>query len=163
MQLALDFENSTCAIIDCDRQRVRGVPSKKDRFHSRYCATHQHRMYRYGNSDTNNKTAKFPTYNAAHKRIRAAKGPARKYTCECGARADEWAYDLLDDDDIMSLEGKYICRYSAKPEHYIAMCVPCHRKFDSDNRRADAAEARPSASSHEWERFLDCFRLPALV
>jgi len=45
----------------------------------------------------------------------------------CGEQASEWAYDHQDPDERISARGAF----SDKKEHYIPLCVSCHRKFDS--------------------------------
>jgi hypothetical protein len=77
-----------------------------------------------------------PTYAACHSRVYRAKGSARKYLCvSCGEPARDWAYDHDDPNELtgVDLNGRdvaYEVRYSADPEHYIPLCIPCHRVFD---------------------------------
>lgn len=67
-----------------------------------------------------------PTYSTAHMRVRSLRGNAKDRMCRCGARAKQWAYLHNDPNELGSREGAY----SADPDHYEAMCVSCHKKFD---------------------------------
>jgi hypothetical protein len=68
------------------------------------------------------------TYGAAHDRVRASLGSARRHTCvACGEPADDWAYNHADPEEKTSPDGY---PYSVNPQHYQPMCVPCHRHFD---------------------------------
>lgn len=79
-------------------------------------------------------------YTTAHRRVGNLKGAASGHSCvDCGARASHWSYDHLDPEEIVPTSGKRSQTYSAKPEHYQARCVPCHRHFD------DASRAQVSA------------------
>lgn len=76
-------------------------------------------------------------YSGAHCRMRADKGPASNHACvDCNKPAQEWSYDNNDPDEFIGQAGLGKgCKYSLKPEHYVARCVPCHRRFDWDTRR----------------------------
>jgi hypothetical protein len=66
-------------------------------------------------------------YEAAHVRVRTARGSASGYVCEdCGGSARHWAYDHADPEEKQSEAGAY----SPRPEHYRSLCGPCHRVFD---------------------------------
>lgn len=66
------------------------------------------------------------TYEGAHRQVRRQRGKASAHACvECGNRADEWAYDHADPDEV---QGEH--PYSLKPEHYHPMCRSCHYKGD---------------------------------
>lgn len=45
----------------------------------------------------------------------------------CGDQARHWAYDHADPDEIHRPDG---IAYSGKPEHYVPLCVPCHKRAD---------------------------------
>ena len=66
-------------------------------------------------------------YGGVHQRLRD--DPAARYRCRhCGCSAEHWAYDHADPDERLSRDG---LAYSVKGfEHYIPLCVPCHRRFD---------------------------------
>lgn len=75
-----------------------------------------------------------PTYTAAHKRLRRDQGLASRHVCPCGAQAAEWAYDHADPDELTGpvyAGSKVWAAYSLDPDHYVAMCVLCHRRMDS--------------------------------
>ena len=66
-------------------------------------------------------------YNAAHQRLRVARGNARQYGCiSCDALASHWAYDHADPNELTSPQGAY----SLNVDHYNPQCVPCHKAFD---------------------------------
>lgn len=69
------------------------------------------------------------SYGTMHDRIRRARGSASGYACtDCGESAYEWSYDGLDTNQKMCSERGLA--YSVKMEHYVARCVPCHRRHD---------------------------------
>lgn len=66
-------------------------------------------------------------YHAVHKRIQVERGPASELEClECGRQARHWAYDHGDPDG----KSENGLPYSTELEHYVPMCVPCHKRFD---------------------------------
>lgn len=68
-----------------------------------------------------------PSYAAFHRRLRKQKGSPSEYQCrECGKEAAQWAYNNTCDDEIQDKQG----RYCTHPDHYVPMCVSCHKKFD---------------------------------
>lgn len=77
------------------------------------------------------------TYFGIHNRVKAMHGSAADHLCvACLGPAADWAYDNADPDErLESLpvpSGKmHDCPFSLKPEHYLPMCKPCHRKFDA--------------------------------
>lgn len=81
-------------------------------------------------------------YGAAHDRVRRRNGRATDYGCAhgCGRQARDWAYDHKDPNELVS--ETHGCAYSSDPDHYIPLCVSCHRKFDGS-----AANLRPTAAS----------------
>jgi len=68
-------------------------------------------------------------YNAAHDRVRRARGAASKQRCACGRQARHWAYDHQDPAELVDPRGY---RYSGDPGHYLPQCVPCHKRGDLD-------------------------------
>lgn len=84
--------------------------------------------------------AERPTYSGAHGRVRAARGPARDHPCaaDCGRMAETWAYDHGDVDQLVEESGREAgYTYSAKPEHYMALCRQCHgRSWDASRAKA---------------------------
>lgn len=71
-------------------------------------------------------------YHAAHVRVKAQRGRARQHNCQhCNTQAAEWAYDHADPSQRMGDDGHgNSLIYSLNPEHYIPLCVRCHRAFD---------------------------------
>lgn len=103
-------------------------------------------LNRYGNACTCGTTGKHyqtdaPGYEAAHSRIKRLHGPASHHACiTCGDDAYHWSYDHMDSDELtFEYEPGKLIAYSAKPEHYHARCVPCHKRYDLD--RIDSAMA----------------------
>lgn len=76
-------------------------------------------------------------YVGAHQRVRKAKGPASLHSCShCSGPARHWAYDGLDVREKQDTRGR---PYSPWPEHYMPLCVPCHKRFDLSRRSEVAA------------------------
>lgn len=72
-------------------------------------------------------------YGAAHDRIRRERGAPRDHECvDCGQQARHWSYEHNDPDERLGTSGysKSLIAYSLNPEHYVARCVPCHKRFD---------------------------------
>lgn len=70
-------------------------------------------------------------YSTAHDRVRRAKGSATLHACvDCAGPARQWSYDHADPDELFSSKVKGSPAYSLDVEHYVARCVPCHRRFD---------------------------------
>lgn len=69
------------------------------------------------------------SYNAAHMRVRRAKGSASGQVCECGRPAREWAYDIRTPDAAEYTDDRGY-RYSGDPDYYVPMCFRCHRVLD---------------------------------
>ena len=70
------------------------------------------------------------SYGGAHQRVRRVRGSASKFSCECGNRADHWAYDHRDPSELIGESRGYSVPYSADPNHYQPMCASCHMKYD---------------------------------
>lgn len=72
-----------------------------------------------------------PSYYAMHERLRRQLGSASRHDCaDCGGQAAEWAYDGLDEHEQVRDRR----RFSSNTAHYMPMCVPCHRAYDSRGR-----------------------------
>jgi len=66
-------------------------------------------------------------YKAAHQRVRRRRG--RPKTCEnCSASENE-----------RQLEWASISRRYDDPNDYIALCVPCHRKWDAERKKCNGS------------------------
>jgi hypothetical protein len=66
-------------------------------------------------------------YEAVHRRMRIADS-ARNHACvDCSAGAAEWSYDKADPDELIDALGR---TYSLDQGHYVARCIPCHRRYD---------------------------------
>lgn len=105
-----------------------------------WCQTHYHRYWRTGTTDLRQRPLNTEIgYGAAHSRVRKFFGSASKFECfECGAPAQEWAYDGTDESartGTVSVAGSdYPVTYSVWPEFYMPMCFPCHRALDGAAR-----------------------------
>lgn len=67
------------------------------------------------------------TYGGMHIRVRKTRGPASEHSCvDCARTASQWSYDRSDPNERMASEGPY----STNVDHYVARCVPCHKKHD---------------------------------
>lgn len=67
---------------------------------------------------------------AAHNSNRRARGRASLQRCEhCGGQAAEWALNH-EKEGIVTLRDRF-GEYSAEPMDYIALCKPCHQRFDA--------------------------------
>ena len=68
------------------------------------------------------------SYATMHIYLKRTHGDPSEQMCACGMRADEWAYDHADPDEI--IDERRERPYSLKAEHYKAMCRSCHRTMD---------------------------------
>lgn len=98
---------------------------------------HLARKARHGDYETVKPTGRhplIPAYRTAHIRVVAERGKAREWTCaRCSYPAVHWAYDHTDPAPIVDRLGRV---YSSDPSRYVALCVPCHGKFDAENAAA---------------------------
>ena len=62
-----------------------------------------------------------------HKRIHRKYGPARKHQCECGNKANDWAFIGRGE-------------YTDKREDYKPMCRSCHMKLDKHCEKIDRSK-----------------------
>lgn len=122
-----------CSVGGCDRNaHRRGL-----------CGAHYMRFLQYGepggseirpwgNSDVG--------YIGVHLRIRTLRGPAKIHKCQqCDKPAAHWAYDHLDPDEKVVKKGrKRGLPFSIDPDHYLPLCVRCHKRFDLAIKRSGA-------------------------
>jgi hypothetical protein len=68
------------------------------------------------------------TYGGAHVRVRARRGLASAHPCaHCAQPAAQWAYDHDDPSELRDQSGHF---YSVFVDHYIPLCLVCHKRFD---------------------------------
>lgn len=80
------------------------------------------------------------SYGGVHSRLEYQRGKARTHTCRhCNGQAEQWAYDHDDPDE--KIETERGLRYSPDLDHYIPLCVPCHKQFDRPAIKHDGGEA----------------------
>jgi len=112
-----------CAVDGCEK----GGRRKRD-----LCEMHYRRLRLHGDPGLvllKMGTGDEVTNTAAHERVRRARGRAAEHACQhCGGPAEHWAYDHADPDERQSARGPY----SPNPDHYISLCVACHKRFDLD-------------------------------
>lgn len=74
-------------------------------------------------------------YSAIHRRLRQYRGKASTHACcQCGGPARQWAYDHADPQEKLGDGGRgRVFRYSTSLDHYIPLCLRCHRRFDLAN------------------------------
>lgn len=117
-----------CSVDGCNRKhKAKGL-----------CSMHVQRLDKWGDPNIVKPTARYgednlswtgsnASYTAAHKRVYSLRGSAKLYACDmCGLTAKHWAYDHLDDNELI-YNGM---AYSTSVDHYIPMCVSCHKKYD---------------------------------
>ena len=129
-----------CVVEDCSR-----LATMRDA--GGLCAKHYLRKRIRGAADFEfaglnhpNWTGDSPSYEAAHKRVRRTKGPARSFDCvDCNGRARHWSYRHDDPAELWSDEVR--AWYSTSLDSYEPRCVRCHHLFDRTwiARRAEAA------------------------
>lgn len=93
-----------------------------------------------------------PKYEAVHARLCRDLGNARDHLCGCGEQAAEWAYDHEDKDERVDDRGR---PYSLDPEHYVPMCVACHRKKDA-GETCRKGHPYTSGSTYEYRGYRLC-------
>ena len=106
-----------CSVAGCPRpHHARGL-----------CRTHYERARR---RRPRPRAARHLGYDAAHRRVRAARGRATDQPCEsCGAPAAAWCYDCADPNELSDARGRH---YSLDPDHYRACCRYCRRRAEVD-------------------------------
>lgn len=71
-------------------------------------------------------------YYGIHNELRRDLGSATTYPCmECGARAEHWAYDHADPDEVTADVYGQQLTFSLNHAHYEPLCGPCHRLRDN--------------------------------
>jgi hypothetical protein len=112
-----------CANPECQRPftAYRVGTNRLSRFCSRACAAAGSR----GTANPNYRAE--PGYSARHKRIVAARGPARTYTChDCGGPARDWSL-------IHGRDGN-------DPADYQSRCTKCHKAYDQGGELSSLAK-----------------------
>lgn len=76
------------------------------------------------------------TYSEAHRRVRAARGPASADACDdCGEPAAEWSYAGASPDEqtgmVRMAGGDEVRAWSPVPTDYDPVCRRCHRERDA--------------------------------
>lgn len=121
---------------ECEIEGCSKPPKKKNRL----CSMHIARVARHGDPSIRlptghpggegspRWTGEAASYTAVHHRVRAAKGKASGYPCAlcAGRQGQQWAYDHEDPDERASDLGPY----SVVLDHYLPLCIPCHKRFD---------------------------------
>lgn len=121
-----------CAIDGCNKPTI-----------DRICSMHQGRIARHGDPSVVKEPRRLfgaanaswrgdeVGYDGAHTRVKRLKGSASGHDCsECGGIAAHWAYDHADPSERVARRGAYLVPYSTEPDHYIPLCVPCHKALD---------------------------------
>ncbi|RZT87331.1 hypothetical protein EV383_4250 [Pseudonocardia sediminis] len=108
-----------CSVVGCPRpHRGRG-----------YCGRHYGRLRRHGDPLGGGpaRARSAVGYAAAHRRVRAQRGPAAGRACAaCTGPATLWSYDGTDPDEQTETgRGR---RYSTDPARYRPLCRSCHRR-----------------------------------
>lgn len=144
------FSSETPIVERNPGQACRIAGCEKPSFQSGLCSMHHARQKRNGDPlalrgrpapsygpDSPGWRADQVTYGGAHSRVRRQRGSAKALTCPCGAPARQWAYDHADPNERQSKWGSY----SPDPVHYVALCVPCHKRMDLDRLAQSTASA----------------------
>jgi|SRR5215831_8711937 len=78
-------------------------------------------------------------YTRVHRELNSTLGRATDYSCAiCGKEpADHWAYDHLDPDGLVAVDGKV---YSEDMAHYKPLCASCHRRLDYQYEKHHVAQ-----------------------
>lgn len=77
------------------------------------------------------------TYEAAHWRVRQAKGSASEHVCiDCGKQARQWSYNYSDTVEIVCFRRAVL--YSTDPSRYEPRCSSCHKLHDNARRASTA-------------------------
>ncbi|MDQ0842413.1 hypothetical protein QFZ68_002093 [Streptomyces sp. V1I6] len=119
-----------CSVVDCtDKARGHGLCSK----HYQRARTHGdiNDLHHQSGDAHHGWKGDAVSYVGAHARIRRTRGKASALDCQhCTDRAEHWAYDHQDPDELTQVIDGRLAKYSADPHHYIPLCVECHYKFD---------------------------------
>jgi hypothetical protein len=117
-----------CNVEGCDR-----ISSAR-----RLCGAHYARLRRAGDVGSSvigtNSRSDAISYKTVHRRVLNDRGPARGHQCFiCNDRvAAQWAYDHSDPGE--KLDTARQLKFSIDPEHYIPLCIRCHKAFDREMR-----------------------------
>jgi hypothetical protein len=110
---------------------VDGCPKKHHAFG--YCANHAQAWKKYADpladmGKPGRHMLRVPGYDAAHKRVSRARGPARQFECvDCAGPAEEWSYRGGSTAEALTETG---LAYSPNPNDYEPRCKGCHRRRD---------------------------------
>lgn len=100
------------------------------------CKKHYGRFLVHGSPDGRAELNLRPRYDAAHMRVKAARGTAGAYQCSCGQPATGWSYNHECDEELVeeimdARDGKVRpMAYCPHSEHYEALCHSCHTSKD---------------------------------
>lgn len=76
--------------------------------------------------------AQNPGYDAIHERLKAARGPAKNYTCAaCAEQAQHWAHLPGDPDERIGTKRGFDVPMSVDLGFYLPLCRSCHRSLDA--------------------------------
>lgn len=129
-----------CSVDWCGKPaRSRNVP---------HCSAHYTRLRRHGTLDVYAPGANpSVSYRAAHSRVSRLWGLAASHPCiTCGRAADHWSYDKTDPAELECAVSGYTVTYSAWPEFYMPLCLPCHRS--KDGRKEACRKGHPLSGSN---------------
>ena len=123
-----------CSVSGCERHY--GEPASG----RGYCPKHYLRWRRHGDvtRGRDQAGARNPawkgdaaSYEAAHLRVRSARGPASDHACAyCSTPALQWAYDHNDPAETTVVRQGRPVTFSHDPSHYLPLCRPCHLRLD---------------------------------
>jgi hypothetical protein len=66
-------------------------------------------------------------YEAAHARVRAARGLPKTHLCDCGNTAEDWAFTGAYHTALQDHRGRH---YSLNIDEYAPLCRKCHKALD---------------------------------
>lgn len=118
------FRHDGCDVEGCDRPH----------WSWGLCKFHDHRKRQGKNlTDPIRVLSGGSPYANVHNKVRAQRGKASEHVCaHCGRPALHWAYDHRDPNVKREVFRNGAVRvFSESTEHYIPLCVLCHRAFDA--------------------------------
>lgn len=68
-------------------------------------------------------------YSGAHRALVRVRGRAKEHKCQCGSRAQDWAFTHTDPGPDVLVSHKGLA-YSLDPTRYVPMCKRCHHRYD---------------------------------
>lgn len=104
----------------------------------------------WGKPDRKSKQA----YDAVHRKLRAKRGPAKDFQCDCGNQAGQWAYMHTDPKQRFvypNVDGGR-APFSSDIRHYKALCTICHRRLDRAQAYKRTVEARKRPKRRQRRR-----------